>query len=561
MRTTVLLVVAAVAVVLVVVWPSRAVGGLHVSLREATDVEADENTDLTGEGFVLLVAEIGNTSRQTIRNVRVAVPDHLPVDAAVADAPNRDATHVTVSSLLWPVQQLATSQVGWNAGRLEPGEQATVYLAVEAAYIREAAVRAAASGVAPVTVDLTGPVLAPSAIPTIEIAAAPAPAITAGAANTCVLGEAGTVRCWGSDLAGLSSPPAAVFRVLTSGGGSVHTCGLEADGRPVCWPRYEDGRASLPEGLHLVDIAAGNAHTCGLEADGTPVCWGDDEHGQASPPHGLRLTSIAAGEVHTCGLTAAGTPVCWGDDGRGQASPPHGLRLTAIVVGNVHTCGLQADGEPACWGYEDRGRLAPAEGVRLTSIAAGTWHSCGLEDDGSPVCWGHDDYGQSSPPDGIRLISIATGARHSCGLQTTDATPVCWGDDERGRATAPVGLWDDVVVTVTWEGDADLDLHVRDPDGERLSFDELQSESGGVHAGDVRPGCGDEGPHEERVRWPPDQALPGRYHAYVRIYETCEVPGEFHLDVRVDGREVSSVRGTTAHDDRTRITEVFFDVG
>ena len=169
MRTTVLLVVAAVAVVLVVVWPSRAVGGLHVSLREATDVEADEHTDLTGEGFVLLVAEIGNTSRQTIYGVRVAVPDHLPVDAAVADAPNRDVAHLPNSELLWPVQQLATSQVGWDAGWLDPGEQATVYLAVEAAYIREAAVRAAASGVVPVTVDLTGPVTAlPASRPPTE---------------------------------------------------------------------------------------------------------------------------------------------------------------------------------------------------------------------------------------------------------------------------------------------------------------------------------------------------------------------------------------------------------
>ena len=40
-----------------------------------------------------------------------------------------------------------------------------------------------------------------------------------------------------------------------------------------------------------VPVSAGEARTCGLQADGTPVCWGSDEHGQASPPAGSRLVA------------------------------------------------------------------------------------------------------------------------------------------------------------------------------------------------------------------------------------------------------------------------------
>ncbi|GEM_PF-3521102 len=78
-----------------------------------------------------------------------------------------------------------------------------------------------------------------------------------------------------------------------------------------------------------VPISAGGGHTCGLEADGTPVCWGEDRHGIASPPEAVRLTAISAGKAHTYGLGVDGTPVCWGSDHHGQASPPAGLRLGA----------------------------------------------------------------------------------------------------------------------------------------------------------------------------------------------------------------------------------------
>lgn len=131
-----------------------------------------------------------------------------------------------------------------------------------------------------------------------------------------------------------------------------------------------------PEGERFTAISSGRSFTCGLRADGSPVCWGEDlGSGAASPPEDERFVAISSGGFHACGLRADGSPVCWGGRGLGAALPPEGERFVAISSGGSHTCGLRADGVPVCWGsnkWEDdvgnvilSGQASPPDGVTL----------------------------------------------------------------------------------------------------------------------------------------------------------------------------------------------------
>ncbi len=262
--------------------------------------------------------------------------------------------------------------------------------------------------------------------------------ISAGSFYTCGLQADGTPVCWGYDRDGQSPPPAGLELAAISAG-EAHICGLKTDGTPVCWGDDFNGQSSPPAGLNLTVISAGGYHTCALDTAGTPVCWGRNDHGQSSPPAGVTLTAVTAGRQHTCGLDADGGPVCWGWGGNGESSPPAGVTLTAVTAGRFYTCGLHADGGPVCWVSDDLGRSPPPEGRELTAISAGEAHICGLQAGGTPVCWGSDDFGQSSPPAGLVLTAISAGFGHTCGLQA-EGTPICWGRDYYGQASPPDGL-------------------------------------------------------------------------------------------------------------------------
>lgn len=71
----------------------------------------------------------------------------------------------------------------------------------------------------------------------------------------------------------------------------------------------------------------------------------------------------------------------------------------------------------------------------------------------------------------------------------------------------------DVLITLTWNNDADLDLHVIDPFGEEIWFNNTISESGGILDIDDLDGFG-----PENVSWPVGGAPTGEYNVYVHHY-------------------------------------------
>ena len=117
----------------------------------------------------------------------------------------------------------------------------------------------------------------------------------------------------------------------------------------------------------------------------------------------------------------------------------------------------------------------------------------------------------------------------------------------------------DVQVTLLWDSDSDLDLHVVDPDGSEVSFSQTSVPSGGQLDRDEVPSCGDGGgARAENVFWPDGGAPSGEYRAFVQHFRACGGAVSYVLEVRVGGQLVESESGTL--DEGATSPEVVFRV-
>ena len=101
----------------------------------------------------------------------------------------------------------------------------------------------------------------------------------------------------------------------------------------------------------------------------------------------------------------------------------------------------------------------------------------------------------------------------------------------------------DIQVTLRWDGDNDLDLHVIDPDGERIYFQNKVSGSGGVLDVDANAGCSQNMTNNpvENIFWAESIAPNGQFQILVHYYQHCdsEVNTPFTVRLLVDGEEQS----------------------
>jgi alpha-tubulin suppressor-like RCC1 family protein len=150
-------------------------------------------------------------------------------------------------------------------------------------------------------------------------------AISAGeSGHTCVLTDAGGVKCWGYGYRGQLGRG-----VLTPNSGCAWCYTTPAD---VC----ADGACSEPlSGMRAV--SAGTDHSCALSAAGSVKCWGWNGEGtlgdgtstdsfsavdvcadEACDDALTDITAVSAGWRNTCAVTLANTIECWGTNRQGQ---------------------------------------------------------------------------------------------------------------------------------------------------------------------------------------------------------------------------------------------------
>ncbi|MEJ2501812.1 MAG: hypothetical protein P8177_00615, partial [Gemmatimonadota bacterium] len=183
--------------------------------------------------------------------------------------------------------------------------------------------------------------------------------LSAGESHNCGLID-GQGYCWGFGR----------FGQLGDGGEVIEDCFVEP-----AFPCTHDP-APVSVGLPLDRITAARMHTCGLTADGRALCWGWNIAGQLG-------RGRKSDEAHFMPREVEGN-----------------LRFRHLDTGYGHTCGVSVDGTAYCWGASAQGRLGNGDvaerfvptavaGSRVfRQVAAGSSFSCGIATDGAVYCWG-----------------------------------------------------------------------------------------------------------------------------------------------------------------------------
>ncbi|MEO6327248.1 MAG: hypothetical protein ABIT01_03565, partial [Thermoanaerobaculia bacterium] len=86
--------------------------------------------------------------------------------------------------------------------------------------------------------------------------------------------------------------------------------------------------------------------------------------------------------------------------------------------------------------------------------------------------------------------------------------------------TATVGTGD-VQVSLSWDVNSDIDLHVVDPSGEEVYWSNRHSASGGKLDLDSNSGCTIDSVRNENVTWPTGGAPRGTYTVRVDLWGAC----------------------------------------
>jgi hypothetical protein len=90
----------------------------------------------------------------------------------------------------------------------------------------------------------------------------------------------------------------------------------------------------------------------------------------------------------------------------------------------------------------------------------------------------------------------------------------------------------DVKVTLSFDRVHDLDLHVIEPNGEEVFFENSSSATGGELDLDSGEHCAPSAANSENIFWPPSGAPTGEYRVSVVNYEHC-TPGIIEFSVRI----------------------------
>nr|MBP9706659.1 hypothetical protein [Oligoflexales bacterium] len=318
--------------------------------------------------------------------------------------------------------------------------------------------------------------------------------------------------------------------------GEKHACGLGINGLAYCWGQNTNGQlgvdaatevainayaykpqyaVNVPASEKFIALTAGSLHSCGLNQDGKIFCWGSNSHGQignngvgvgndqetalqislGEAPSAYYLQVKAAGQ-HSCALHINGKVYCWGRGDSGEigdggttlnnTSPvetnlPGGELFINLAVGQYQNCAMSNNSQKFyCWGRDSDGEVGdgtPDDGnniledpiavdlsvspnSKMIQAAGSRYATCSLSAAGQIFCFGNDAQGAVGDgagdsgvvksavavvPEtaGKRFSEISAGLDHFCAL-SSDAKIWCWGDNSKNQGGKDVGTEADV---------------------------------------------------------------------------------------------------------------------
>ena len=102
----------------------------------------------------------------------------------------------------------------------------------------------------------------------------------------------------------------------------------------------------------------------------------------------------------------------------------------------------------------------------------------------------------------------------------------------------------DVQVTLAWDAESDVDLHVVGPGGDEIFYGRRSSPSGGELDLDSNAGCDIDSVRNENITWPVGRAPRGVYTVRVNYWSSCGVP-QTNYTLRINnGGSVQIFTGT-----------------
>ena len=171
---------------------------------------------------------------------------------------------------------------------------------------------------------------------------------------------------------------------------------------------------------------------------------------------------------------------------------------------------------------------------------------------------GSDGYWEVVVPAGTPLADVLLTIARQLPVTMDTVTIVFEVVDASGNVSQPVTTvievthvkTGDLQVSVSWDVDSDLDLHVVDPNGFEVYWLERTSPEGGDLDLDSNPACSIDGIRNENIVWPQGKAPRGTYTIRVDNFENCDnVAANYVVTVQKAGALPQTFTGSFAADD------------
>ena len=102
----------------------------------------------------------------------------------------------------------------------------------------------------------------------------------------------------------------------------------------------------------------------------------------------------------------------------------------------------------------------------------------------------------------------------------------------------------EIQVSVSWDVESDVDLHLVEPNGEDIYYGNDLSASGGALDLDSNAGCSIDGKKNENITWPSRTPPRGTYIVRLDYWDSCGVAKtNYVVTVRVKGRTPQTFSG------------------